>query len=252
MSTMALENYLQKIGLSDKEAQAYIAGLQLGPATIQELAEESELKRTTVYEIIKGLQSKNLINVSQRGKRKIYIMEEPDNIRLFLKQKEKILQQIMPELESLKNQNARKPAVRIFEGKKGLEKIYDDMIKKPCQILALAAPKDLMLPGILDFLRHDWEPRRIESGIEMRRININLTGEKKWDYRIKPVPKELEEIKYLPIDNYPFTIGIYIYRKKVAFVSYQSQEMVGIMLRSPAVNLTMQSVFETYWSTESD
>lgn len=249
---MALEDYLQKIGLSDKEARAYLTGLQLGPATVQQLAQESDLKRTTVYEIIKGLQAKNLINISQRGKRKLYIMEEPDNVRLFLKQQEKILQQIMPELEALKNQNARKPAVRIFEGKKGLEKIYNDMIKKPGEILALAAPKNLISPGMLDFLRDDWEPRRIAGGIKMRRINMNLTGEDKWDYRIRPVPKELEEIRYLPIDDYPFTIGIYIYRKKVAFVSYQSQEMVGIMLRSPAVNLTMRAVFENYWSTEAE
>lgn len=246
---MTLEDYLQKVGLSDKEARLYVTGLQLGPATVQELARDSEIKRTTVYEVIKTLQDKKLINVSQRGKRQIYIMEEPENVRLFLKQKEKVFQRILPELESLKNKDTRKPAVRIFEGKKGLEKIYEDMIKEPSEILALAAPKDLISSGMLEFLRNDWEPRRIKNGIKMRRVNINLTGQKKWDYRIKPIPEELEEIRYLPIDDYPFTIGIYIYRRKVAFVSYQSQEMVGIMLRSPAVNRTMRAVFENYWNT---
>ena len=34
---MKLEHYLQKIGLSEKEAELYLAGLQVGPAYLQEL-----------------------------------------------------------------------------------------------------------------------------------------------------------------------------------------------------------------------
>ncbi len=245
---MILEDYLQKIGLNEKEAKLYLAGLQLGPATIQDLAAESAIKRTTIYEIINSLREKKLVNASQQGKKKVFIMEEPDNVGLFLKQRENIFKQILPELEALKNNVAKKPAVRIYEGKLGLEKIYDDMIKKPGDIMALAAPKDLISPTIIDFLQHDWEPRRIASGIKMRRVNINLTGDSKKDYKISPRPEELEQVKYLPVDDYPFTLGIYIYRQKVAFVSYQKEEMFGIILRSRAVNFTLRAIFESFWT----
>lgn len=243
-----MENYLQKIGLSDKEATLYLAGLQLGPASIQDLASESGLKRTTIYEIIKSLQEKKLVNQSQNNKKKVFIMEEPENVGLFLKQRESIFKQILPELESLQNQNAKKPAVRVYEGKLGLEKIYDDMIKKPGEILALAAPKDLISKGMLEFLREDWEPRRIAGGVKLRRVNINLTGDHRKDYKIFPKPKEHEEVRYLPVDDYPFTVGIYIYRQKVAFVSYHQDEMFGIVLRSPTVSFTLRSTFEHFWS----
>ncbi|MBP9856159.1 MAG: hypothetical protein KBC48_02555 [Candidatus Pacebacteria bacterium] len=244
---MVLEDYLQKIGLSEKEAALYVAGLQLGPATIQDLSLESGLKRTTIYEIIKSLQEKKLVNESQKGKKKVFIMEEPENVGLFLKQRENIFKQILPELESLQNKDTKKPAVRIYEGKLGLEKIYDDMIKKPGEILAFAAPKDLISKGILEFLQDDWEPRRIRSKIPMRRVNINLTKDSKRDFKIFPKSEELEQVKYLPADDYPFTVGIYVYRQKVAFVSYQKEEMFGIVLRSPAVNFTLKAMFETYW-----
>ncbi len=244
---MQLQNYLQKIGLSDKEAALYVAGLQLGPATIQDLASESGLKRTTIYEIIKSLQEKKLVNQSQNNKKRIFIMEEPENVGLFLKQREIIFKQILPDLEALQNQKAKKPTVRIYEGKLGLEKIYDDMIKKPGEILALAAPKDLISKGMLDFLREDWEPRRIASGIKMRRININLSGNHRQDYKILPKPEEFEEVRYLPVDDYPFTVGIYIYRQKVAFVSYHKDEMFGLVLRSPAISFTLRSTFEHFW-----
>ncbi|MBI2482523.1 MAG: hypothetical protein HYV76_03125 [Candidatus Vogelbacteria bacterium] len=245
---MQLENYLQKIGLSDKEAALYVAGLQLGPATIQDLASESGLKRTTIYEIIKGLQEKKLVNQSQNNKKRIFIMEEPENVGLFLKQRESIFKQILPDLEALQNQKTKKPAVRVYEGKLGLEKIYDDMLKKPGEILALAAPKDLISKGMLEFLREDWEPRRIAGEIKLRRVNINLTGDHRRDYKIFPKPEEFEEVRYLSVDDYPFTIGIYAYRQKVAFVSYHKDEMFGIVLRSPTVNFTLRSMFEHFWS----
>lgn len=244
---MILTDYLQKIGLSEKEAAVYVAGLQLGPATIQDLAAEANIKRTTVYEIIKDLKEKKLINESQKGKKKIFIMEEPENVGLFLKQRENIFKQILPELEALQNKNTKKPAVRIYDGKLGLEKIYDDMIKKEGEILAFAAPKDLISKGVLEFLREEWEPRRIRSHIPLRRLNINLTGDAKKDYKIFPKSDEYEQVKYLPVDDYPFTVGIYVYRQKVAFVSYQKEEMFGIVLRSPAVNFTLRAMFESYW-----
>ncbi|OHA58855.1 MAG: hypothetical protein A2571_00520 [Candidatus Vogelbacteria bacterium RIFOXYD1_FULL_44_32] len=247
---MIIEDYLQKIGLTEKEAKLYIAGLQNGPSTIQELANESGLKRTTIYEIVDSLKEKKLINTSLREKKKIFIMEEPENVGLFLRQRENIFNKILPELEALKNMDTKKPMARIYEGRDGLEKIYEDMIKKPGTILVLAAPKDLILPGLLDYLKNDWEFRRIKNGIDMRRVNINLTGNKHMDYKIKPNPEECENIKYLPIDNYPFTVGIYIYRKKVAFVSYQHEEMFGTILRSPAICLTMKALFENFWQMD--
>ncbi len=246
---MIIEDYLQKIGLSDKEAKLYIAGLQSGPASIQDLAAESGLKRTTIYEIIKDLQEKKLVNVSQKGKKKVFIMEEPENMGLFLKQRENIFKQILPDLESLQNQNTKKPTVRIYEGRVGLEKIYEDIIKKPGEILAFAAPKDLISKGMLEFLREDWKPRRISSKISLRRININLTGDAKNDYKIIPNPEEYSTIKYLPVDDYPFTVGIYMYRQKVAFVSYQKEEMFGIVLRSPAITFSLKAMFEGYWQS---
>jgi len=245
---MILEQYLQKLGLSDKEAKLYLTGLQLGPATIQELANNSAIKRSTVYELIESLRNKNLVTQTQRNKKKFYVAQEPEDLLLFLRQKEKVLEQILPDLEALKNTGTRKPAIRIFEGIKGVKQIYEDIIKKPGEILAMAAPKDKIALSILDYLRNDWEPRRIQSGIKMKRININNKQGKVKDYEKVQVAKELEEVYYLPKENYPFSIGIYAYRNKVAFVSYHEREMVGIIIRSPEINWTVRMIFSMFWA----
>ena len=118
---MLLEQYLQNIGLDDKEAKFYLAGLQLGPASLQDLAKSASIKRTTGYEIVDGLVSKGLFSVSQKGKRKVFVAQEPDNLLLFLKQRENILSQIMPDLEALKNTSAKRPAIRIYDGIEGIK-----------------------------------------------------------------------------------------------------------------------------------
>jgi len=248
---MLLEQYLQNIGLDDKESKVYLAGLQLGPATIFELAASSGVKRSTVYEVVDGLKEKSLINLSLRGKKKIFTMQEPDNLFFMLKQKENVLKQILPDLEALKNISAKKPAIRIFEGVSGLQQIYEDMIKRPGELLALAAPKEKMSPKVFDYLVESWEPRRIAGGVNMRRININYDNN--WQLNNKKVerPKEAEQVFYWPQKDYPFTVGIYIYRQKVAFVSFGEKELVGIIIRSPEINLTLKLVFEMLWNRQS-
>lgn len=247
---MILEQYLQEIGLTKKAAKLYIAGLELGPTNMQQLAKTSKIKRSTIYEILEDLLEQGLFFVTKKGKRSLYIAVEPDNLMLALKSKQKVLSQILPDLEALKNTNATKPTTRIFEGVQGVKQIYNDMIKKSGKILAFAAPKENIAKTLLDFLQKEWEPQRIRRKIEMQRININNTDNKNYTYKIKKIPDELEEIYYLPKENYPFSIGIYVYRKKVALISYGKKEMFGLVLRSPEINLTLKTLFHFMWNKE--
>jgi sugar-specific transcriptional regulator TrmB len=244
---MLLEQYLQNIGLDDKEAKLYIAGLQLGPATVQELARASSIKRTTVYEVVDLLINKNLFTVSQKGKRKMFTAQEPDNLLLFLKQRENVLEQIMPDLEALKNTSAQKPAIRVYEGIEGIKQVYMDMLKKPGELSILAAPRPLIAKTIMDFLDNDWEPLRLKNKIKKRWVKINESGEVHRDFTKEDSQNKLETIKFLPANHYPFSVGIYLYRQKTAFVSFHESELVAIVIRSPEINRTMKMVFEMYF-----
>ncbi len=244
---MLLEQYLQNIGLDDKEAKLYLAGLQLGPASIQDLAKAANIKRTTIYEIVETLISKNLFTVTQKGKRKLFVAQEPDNLLLFLKQRENILEQIMPDLESLKNSTATRPAIRIYEGVEGVKQVYLDMLKKPGELSILAAPPEMIAKTISDYLDKEWEPLRRKSKIAKRWVKINDSGQVRRDFTKEEFANKLETIKYLPAAGYPFTVGIYLYRQKTAFVSFSENEMVAIVIRSPEINRTLKLIFEMYF-----
>src|SRR5690349_20621367 len=87
---------LIELGLTEKEAQLYLAALKTGPATAQLLALESGLKRATVYGCIDTLQEKGLLHIEIKGVRKLFIVEPPDKLASLLEKKKQILTSIMP------------------------------------------------------------------------------------------------------------------------------------------------------------
>ncbi len=65
-----LINQLQKIGFSDKEAAVYLASLELGPATILELAKKAKVKRPTVHVLVEGFIKRGLASSFEKGKKR--------------------------------------------------------------------------------------------------------------------------------------------------------------------------------------
>ena len=74
----ALIARLQQVGLNEKEAQIYLANLSLGEASISDIAKRAEVKRTTVHEIMKSLLAQNIVSLTAKGKRKQYVVVEPE------------------------------------------------------------------------------------------------------------------------------------------------------------------------------
>ena len=65
------EQFLEEIGLSEKEAKIYLALLQVDRDTIQDLATKTGINRTTVYPVLETLQKKGLVSESTGRKKNI-------------------------------------------------------------------------------------------------------------------------------------------------------------------------------------
>ena len=84
---MDIHNHLQLLGLTDKEATVYIASLELGQSPITPLARKTRIPRTSLQYMLEKLQSLGLIQIVQRGSRRVYTPIPPNGFDL-LKQKE--------------------------------------------------------------------------------------------------------------------------------------------------------------------
>lgn len=121
-----LERFLQKLGLSDKEAKVYLAALELGQGTVQEIAEKARIRRPTAYLIIDALAEMGLVARAEEGKTTLYIAQSPQQLDLLLKKSEseitskrKELQEVMRDFQAVYNLASGNPRVKFFEGRTG-------------------------------------------------------------------------------------------------------------------------------------
>src|SRR3989338_1855890 len=144
-----MKKELQQLGLSDKEAKTYLASLESGSVSVQEISKKAGLKRPTTYFAIGQLIKKGLMSSFEKGKKRYFSAESPErlvSLISFQRRKaqaiEEDLKMVLPELNNIFNLTGERPAVRFFEGKEGLRAIQDDILRSEFKSLEEFVPLD--------------------------------------------------------------------------------------------------------------
>jgi HTH-type transcriptional regulator, sugar sensing transcriptional regulator len=240
------QNALQNIGLNQKESDVYFALLTIGSGTVSEIAKRSNINRTTGYDILGSLSSKGLVVISGKEPKQEYRCENPDKILKFLKRDIEKKQEdyryaevLLPELKSIYKSGAR-PQVKFYEGKEGLEEVYEDTLTATEPIRAYATVDDMhnALPNYFP----KYYKRRADRGIAIRAIIPKTEiGEERGE-RDK---LEKRETAFVPPDKYYFSPEINIYDNKVMIASWR--EKLGIIIESSEIADAMKKIYELAW-----
>lgn len=128
-----LEKYLQELGLSEKEAQIYLALLQVDNENIQDLSKRTGINRTTVYPVLETLEKKGLVSEVQIGKKTHYEAAAPERLETFVERQKIILEErserlkeIIPEIKSIQREKGERPVIKLFEGREGAITAYEE------------------------------------------------------------------------------------------------------------------------------
>jgi len=81
---------LKEAGFEEKEAEIYLAVLELGKATVSDISRKSGIKRTTIYEYLDKLTSESLLYKTIRKKRIFYAAENPDKLVKILEKRKSL------------------------------------------------------------------------------------------------------------------------------------------------------------------
>lgn len=127
--------WFKNLGLSEKEANVYLASLELGSSTIQKIATKAGVNRATTYVMIESLIKRGLVSSFEQGKKRFFAATHPSQLLRLIKQKELDMQELrenlekdfLPQLLSIHNISGDKPGVRFFQGKDGLEAMRDEL-----------------------------------------------------------------------------------------------------------------------------
>jgi sugar-specific transcriptional regulator TrmB len=243
-----LPNDLTNLGLKGKEAKIYLSALELGYASVLEIAKKAEINRPTAYVVLESLMKKGLISTFEKGKKRYFAAESPEkfkdiiqNERIKLKQKEAEVQKLIPELNIMYNLGGEKPKVRFFEGKEGLRSIREDIIKSKVEGLDQIVPLDevyrVIPPSPTD--------HRKEMASKLKNIpeRIIYTSKKGKFLKTKEGTKDR---RYVPLSKFPFSAEINIYCNKLAIATYKGK-IIGVIIESKEIASTMKRIFDLSW-----
>ncbi len=245
MNRVLITQTLEKFGLDKKEAAVYLASLELGSASIQQLAKKSTLKRTTLYLITESLKSKGLISESKNRRGMQFVPIKPNQLIDMLDERKAALQNAIPELLALTHiQTETKPCVRYYEGKDSLQTVESETLEgTDGEILLMGSFSDVFLfyasPSLYD---DTYRKARIKKNIFLRMLVL------KEPRSVALIPRdkaELRETRFLPKDTKMNTIQ-YIYQNKIAYIS-PSREVMGLIIESNDLATMERQKFNLLW-----
>ena len=235
-----IDKALETYGLMPKEIKVYLAGMELGTATAQEIARKTGIERTNVYSLLEGLMHKGIFAETLKSGKKHFTAEYPEKLVLKLKERQRLIEQAMPELKSLYNLSPKKPSVRYYEGVEGIKEVYEDTLKEGEPIVAFSDFEQMLKTMPANYMTH-YAERRAKARISFKAI---LRPSKRYDELQSKNKEYRREVRLLP--NASFTTEINIYGDKVALINFR-KNLFAVIIEGPEIANTMRIIFNSLW-----
>jgi len=237
---MKFEEILSLFGLKKHQISIYVACLELGFATASQIAKKAGIARPYFYDLIVDLINNGFVLQTIKGKQKLYSALNPEKLKDKELEKLKIIEEALPELKSIYNCSSDNPKVFFYEGRNGLDEVYNDTLKHKGEIVAFTTEKFVLTDG--KQLSNDYIKRRLKLKIPVRVIgpvSKEVMELKKND------EKELRKTKMLPREVFTSDVEVGIYGNKVDFISFNKE--FGLIIENKEIADTMKKIFEIIW-----
>ena len=177
MSRFELQLLLEKTGLTEKEAQTYLANLEIGTTIASAIAKRSRLNRCTTYCVLDKLTQKGLVNQFTENDIKYYTAENPIRLITVLeKQRSELNIQIalikenLHRFDHMKNQNVKSPSIKTIDGYVEIQRIQKGLARGAYSIKSDGDTKILTTKDKIIFLSEKREFGIIIKDFELAQL----------------------------------------------------------------------------------
>ena len=236
---------LKTAGLDDKESLVYQEILRKGPVNIAVLLKITNIKRGDLYNVLKRLEERRLVNIVPKFKKLTYLATDPEIIEHDLKTKERHLAEAKENLSliySLYNLNMGKPGVRFAQGLEGIKEIFNETLKSKTEIVGYG-DVDGWLTHLEKYTKW-YGKERLRKNIKERIILPDTEQARKF---MSAYDKTVTEVKFIPHDKFKFSLEINIFDDKVIYVTLH-EPFIALLIEDKAIADTHRAIFELGWS----
>jgi sugar-specific transcriptional regulator TrmB len=231
---------LEEIGLTKGEIKVYMALIELGPSTAGAILEKANVQNSVFHFCVNRLIEKGLVSYVKKGKTRIYQAADPENLLSYMKDREKLVEQIIPELKAKQTIAKEKQEVEIFQGIKGIIILLNTLIedaKQGDEFLGFSADVgDYEKNKEIQKMFERYDAKRRDKGI----ITKILAPKK-----LKAIMEKRAnlQIKYTDI---PVPANTGICNDKMALISWGAKP-TGVLIQSKQIVEKQKEFFKALW-----
>lgn len=234
---------IERSGFTGKEARVYLALLELGQGTVNDIAKVSNLKRPIIYIVLEGLIKRGYASEIPKRKINTYQAVDPSMISSQLNDAAKNFLEMLPIMKTLSRQGKGKPKIAYFDTREGIWNAYNEVnnYEKAFFVTSLSRIEKFF-PGALKEWENSYRKKRNklqsknlipnnEQDIEIAKRFMGITG--KIEARILPELKD-------------YNVDLAIYGNKLSIASFAKEPFL-VVIESEELIKTLLPIFEIIW-----
>lgn len=234
---------LIEYGLTDNEARIYTYLLEHTTSSVFDIAQSTNIARTTVYATLEKLKRSGLVTDFRQNRVLYYSPANPHKLELLLNQKQTALAQALPALQTIIDSTSIRPRMELYTGKEGVKTVLEDVLST-CKRQGIRDLYSSSHPELIDALPHyfpEWIRRREKLGVFTKLIIPHSMH-----HRTEFYSGHYRETRFLP-PNFPFNCTMQIYGDKTCFHSFNDGELYAMIVESPSITAMFKQFFLFTW-----
>lgn len=243
-----LELLFRQLGLSEKQAKIYRVLLGRRTARAALISSKSGINRSNTYVLLTDLVNRGLVRELSKGQVKSFQAVEPAKLLQLTQQRQrdleaagKLAEEMVPELTKEWKASVGRPVVRYYEGREGMEKVFEDIYTKKVGPVYGCVDVEKMDAVFPDKLASKLLPMRLKHGL----MAYSIIGDSAKARELhKQDEQQLRQSVLINAQTFPIPAEIDVYEDKVAMLSFETGEFVGVIIQNTAFAQSIRSLFQ--------
>ena len=251
-----IKKVCKNIGLDRAQTQVYYLLVQKGLLTIQNIAKEISLPRSSVHLACEDLLAKGVIKVTLNGKRRNFYVENPNDIKNFISYEENKINErknslavILPKFSSIFSisQDIETIDIENFQGEQGFVEIFMKSLNQPKFGEILRFGGDPKYFNVAKAELRKYRELRMKKKIFTRMLQIRseTSGEEIKDGKLK-----MRDVRILEKEVYDPNVQVSTWQEYTAMTIWD-KGLHSIVIRNKRIAQFMRQMFEIAWNIAS-
>ncbi|MFA5994301.1 MAG: helix-turn-helix domain-containing protein [Parcubacteria group bacterium] len=233
---------LEQTGFTQKEAEVYLALLELSAGTVTEIAKLTQLKRSIIYVLLEGLIKRGYASELPDKKISIFQATDPSVILFQLKTTAKNFSEMLPMFRTLHNKGKRRPKITYHETTEGIWKVYESINLAPEAFFISSYEKiETHFPGSIEKWIRDYQKKLIP--VKGKHLVPNNPFELQVAKQLSTHGQQARYLPKIPAFNMDFSLC----ENKLAITSLEDEPFI-VVIESEELVKSIRPLFEMAWN----